>query len=203
MGLDRKQLVHFYEIGSPELAPFFEGFCRQDTRVYFLLCLDLTQASRIVPSSSAYLQRIREVCKGRPEPEDQRMRRSGHGEAESIAALPAYVTVVGTKFDLFEKQELEARKWIARSLRFIAHTNSCSLASASSRNSQLGLQFRSAFADLLNKNQLPNKPNFKEFAKPVFAAFGEDKISDMSLPSSGSLSNLEVLEKQLESIQKP
>lgn len=103
MGLDKKQLVHFYEIGNPELAPFFESFCRQDTRVYFLLCLDLTQANRLISSSSAYLQRIREVCKKRAEPEDQRQRRTGHGEADSIAPLPAYVTVVGTKFDLFEK----------------------------------------------------------------------------------------------------
>ena len=59
VGLDKKQLVHFYEIGNPELAPFFECFCRQDTRIYFLLCLDLTQPSRLVASSSAYLQRIR------------------------------------------------------------------------------------------------------------------------------------------------
>jgi hypothetical protein len=61
---------------------------------------------------------------------------------------------------------------------------------SSSKNNQFGLLFRTAFNDLLAKNYLATKPNYKDFSKPLFTVFGEDNIADMSLPSSGSLSNL-------------
>jgi hypothetical protein len=54
----------------------------------------------------------------------------------------------------------------------------------------------------LARNELTFKQNFKDASKPLFAAFGDDKISDLSLPTSGNLSELEVLAKHLESIQK-
>lgn len=41
--------------------------------------------------------------------------------------------------------------------------------------------------------------NLKDYSKPLFVRFGDDKITDMNLPTSGSMTNIEVLEKQLES----
>ena len=41
--------------------------------------------------------------------------------------------------------------------------------------------------------------NAKDYSKPLFIKHGEDHISDMNLPTSGSMTNIEVLEKQLES----
>lgn len=63
----------------------------------------------------------------------------------------------------------------------------------SNKNNQIGLQLRTSFNDLLTKNELSSKPNFKEYAKPIFSLFGDDNISDMNLPSSGSMTNIEVL----------
>jgi hypothetical protein len=54
----------------------------------------------------------------------------------------------------------------------------------------------------MSRNEMTARTNFKDASKPLFAAFGDDKVSDLSLPSSGSLSELEVLAKHLESIQK-
>jgi hypothetical protein len=49
--------------------------------------------------------------------------------------------------------------------------------SSSNKNNQIGLQFRTFFNDLINSNENPPKNNVKEFTKPIFAMFGEDKIS--------------------------
>jgi hypothetical protein len=43
---------------------------------------------------------------------------------------------------------------------------------------------------LLARNEITAKPNFKDSSKALFAAFGEEKISDLSLPSSGNMSDL-------------
>lgn len=64
------------------------------------------------------------------------------------------------------------------------------------------MQLRTAFNDLLTKNELNTKPNFKDTSKPIFAVFGEDKIQDLNLPSSGNMTDLEVLAKHLESTSK-
>lgn len=107
MGLDKKQLVHFYEVGSSELSPFFEMFCKEGTRLYFLLCVDLTQSSKLISITNLYLQKIRDVCgKRKSEPEDQQQRRMEHTDADIIQSLPAYVSIVGTKFDQFEKLDM-------------------------------------------------------------------------------------------------
>jgi hypothetical protein len=42
--------------------------------------------------------------------------------------------------------------------------------------------------------------NIKDAAKPLFILFGEDRVADINLPSSGSLTNLEVLQKQLDTV---
>jgi len=35
--------------------------------------------------------------------------------------------------------------------------------------------------------------NIKDASKPLFIEFGDDKVADINLPTSGSLTNLEVL----------
>lgn len=98
--------------------------------------------------------------------------------------------VVGCKFDLYERLDQESKKWVSRAIRYISHTHSCSLLMASNKNPQISLSIRAAFTELCTKGLLSAKPNFKDLAKPIFSNFGDDNISEMSLPSSGNLSTL-------------
>ena len=59
VGLDKKQLIHFYEIGNSDLSQFVTHFFSENIRIYFLICVDLTQPNKIISSTSAYLQKIR------------------------------------------------------------------------------------------------------------------------------------------------
>jgi len=52
----------------------------------------------------------------------------------------------------------------------------------------------------LNDGPSSNSKNAKDVNKPIIVRFGEDRVGDMNLPSSGSLSNIEVLTKQLETV---
>jgi hypothetical protein len=64
--------------------------------------VDLTQASKIIPSVNIHLQKIREVCgRRKSEPQEHQARREKHPDSEAIQALPAFVSLVGTKFDQF------------------------------------------------------------------------------------------------------
>lgn len=116
--------------------------------------------------------------------------RLSHSDSDAIAANPAATMVVGCKFDLYERLDQESKKWVSRAIRYISHTHSCSLLMASNKNPQISLSIRAAFTELCTKGLLSAKPNFKDLAKPIFSNFGDDNISEMSLPSSGNLSTL-------------
>ena len=56
--------------------------------------------------------------------------------------MPFQTIIVGMKYDLYEKYDTESRKWLARSLRYIAHINNASLYFCSLKNMQTGAQLR-------------------------------------------------------------
>ena len=66
----------------------------------------------------------------------------GHEDVKGIAVLPVNIVIVGYKYDLYEKYETENRRWLSKTLRYLAHTNNCSLAFCSTKNAALGLHFR-------------------------------------------------------------
>lgn len=63
----------------------------------------------------------------------------------------------------------------------------------SNKNPQASLAIRAAFTELTTRGSLSTKPNFKDLTKPLLSNFGDDNISDMSLPSSGNISTLDML----------
>lgn len=97
---------------------------------------------------------------------------------------------MGCKWDIFEKLDLESRKWTSRSLRYLAHTHSASVLTCSNKNNALGLNLRSAFSEFFLSEANSSSKNTKDLNKPIFMKFGEDRIVDMNLPSSGSMTNL-------------
>jgi hypothetical protein len=86
---------------------------------------------------------VREIAKKHGKVEEETRR--NHEDAEFITAMPAKMGIVGCKWDLFEKLDLESKKWISRSLRYLAHTHSASVLTTSNKNTTLGLNLRSAF----------------------------------------------------------
>ena len=108
--------------------------------------------------------------------------------------MPFSMMIVGTKWDLFEKLDLESRKWISRSLRYISLVKGLHLLTTSNKNMQLNLQVRSFLDEHLTDINHPNisqgKISNKDFNKPLFIPFGFDSLKDISLPTSGNLSEL-------------
>ena len=102
------------------------------------------------------------------------------------------MALVGCKWDLFEKLDQESKKWVSRSLRYLAHAHCASVMTTSNKNNTLNLNLRSSFVEFLLGEQSSTSKNAKDFSKPVFIKFGEDCISDMNLPTSG-MTNIEVL----------
>ena len=64
VGLDKKQLVHFYEFGNPTLAALAKSFCGKDIKLNFMICLDMTQGNQLISQGTSALKQISEICKG-------------------------------------------------------------------------------------------------------------------------------------------
>jgi len=104
----------------------------------FLICLDLKKQSRILSSLKAFLTAIRKVI-GELTNENQEllmeiteMKRARYSnentnDLKRINIFPAEVIVVGTKYDILEKVDMEKLKWVCRCLRFFTHINALSL----------------------------------------------------------------------------
>jgi hypothetical protein len=102
--LDKKQLVHFYEFGNLSLAALAKSFCGKDIKLYFMVCLDMTQGNQLISQGTTALKQISEICKGlKVEPESQEKVRLSHSDSDSITAVPVATMIVGSKFDLYER----------------------------------------------------------------------------------------------------
>ena len=52
---------------------------------------------------------------------------SDHPDHDLLDPFPVPLTIIGSKYDLFQDMEPEKKKMVSRTLRFIAHTNGASL----------------------------------------------------------------------------
>lgn len=113
---------------------------------------------------------------------------------------PINVVIVGCKYDLFEKYETENRRWLSKAIRYLAHVNNASLAFCStSKNSPVGAQTR-AFLQEIMFEEKPKIASQRDHLKPIFVFRNQDTLNHIAVPSSGSLSGLEVLRRQLGSL---
>lgn len=116
----------------------------------------------------------------------------------------AQTIIVGNKYDLYEKFDPEVRKWIARTLRYIALVNGCSLVYCSIRVQQLTAQVRSIFQTIFfNENASNLNLSQKDHMKPVFVMSGHDSINAMSLPHPGNLPMIGALKKYITGLVPP
>lgn len=116
--------------------------------------------------------------------------------------MPFETMIIGTKYDLLEKMDVENRKWVSRGLRYLCHVNNISLYFSSTKNMQIGAQLRTIFQERNQNDKKLRSVSQFDYLKPIFVNNGDDNIRSLSLPSSGSLDNIEILRKQLESLGK-
>lgn len=81
-------------------------------------------------------------------------------------------------------------------MRYLAHANNASLLFCSSKVSTIGVQMRANLMDLMfeEKTKIVSQ---RDHLKPIFIARNQDNLNHIGVPSSGSLSGLEVLKRQL------
>jgi dynein light intermediate chain 2 len=108
--------------------------------------------------------------------------------------MPLPTLIVGTKYDLFRNNEPEQKKWVLRFLRYVAHTNGCSLAYSSHKH-PLGQEGRAFIGSLLAGE--PSAKCQADYQQPFIIGAGADELGRMELPRSEakSASLIEVLKK--------
>lgn len=109
---------------------------------------------------------------------------------------PVSLVLVGCKYDLYEKYETENRKWLAKTLRFLAHSNNASLVFSSTKIPAVGTQLRSVLFDLMFEDKIKHTSQ-KDHLKPIFVVRNQDTFGNIGVPTSGSISGIEVLRRQL------
>ena len=109
---------------------------------------------------------------------------------------PFSLVLVGCKYDLYEKYETENRKWLAKTLRFLAHSNNASLLFSSTKIAAVGAQLRSVLFDFMFEDKVKHVSQ-KDHLKPIFVLRNEDTYGNIGVPTSGSISGIEVLRRQL------
>lgn len=93
-------MVHFYEIGSKGLLSFVSNFSKESCRICCLICADLTKGGNLIATVSEYLSKLRQAFGQRNE---GRVSGESHEDGEFITDMPIQTSIVGCKFDLFEK----------------------------------------------------------------------------------------------------
>ena len=89
------------------------------------------------------------------------------------------------------------RKWLSRTVRYLAHSNGCSVFSNSIKSSGLSAQVRSILSEFISSD---NTHNLRDHLKPMFISFGNDSFNNMSLPHTGSMKMEDALKKQIQGL---
>ena len=111
-------------------------------------------------------------------------------DKDTINPMPLNTIMVGCKYDVFEKYDTESRKWLSRSLRYIAHHHNMSLFFSSTKNMQVGAQLRAYVQEKVFQEKKVKMNSQFDHTKPIFVLNGEDGIKSMNLPSSSSLNTI-------------
>ena len=118
---------------------------KSDVRVIVAVCVDLSKGRHLIAETTGYLAKVRDLSRGNQRTAVSQEEIGCHEDAEFMTAMPVNVVIAACKWDLFEKLDQESKKWVSRSLRYLAHTHSASILTCSNKNNTLGLNLRSAF----------------------------------------------------------
>ncbi|KAL3154874.1 Cytoplasmic dynein 2 light intermediate chain 1, variant 2 [Trebouxia sp. C0009 RCD-2024] len=221
---DRKELAHLWEVsGASDLPQEIFGISNvlapeQVATAVIAVVVDLSQPAEALKSAVAWLQLVRTKLqgvydwlehKGSKLPEQLRLRArkyvsSSHEDKDSIQHLGISVVLVAAKEDTFRDVDTEARKFMAQSLRYVAHLNGASLVYIGGlKASTAGIQsssrtdtaadkavldnFRSMLSHMMftgmdKRMKLRMEPQLDPL-RPLMIPFGVDRFVDIGSPS--------------------
>ncbi|KND01166.1 uncharacterized protein SPPG_04256 [Spizellomyces punctatus DAOM BR117] len=104
-------------------------------------------------------------------------------EKEFLDPCAAPIVVIGTKYDVFRDMESEKRKMLAKTLRYIAHTNGASLMFVSQKDENTVAKCRQLLSHHAFKGSSP-KTMSVDHNKPIVILAGQDSLSHIGPPPS-------------------
>eukprot|EP00116_Pleurobrachia_bachei_P005124 sb/3465386/ len=115
-----------------------------------------------------------------------------HPDKDSLDIIPVPITIIGSKYDVFQNFDSEKKKIISRTLRYVAHHHGAHLCYFSSKIETLVMRARGLLGHLVFKTQL-NKTTSTDHNKPIYMLAGMDAVSQIGSPppAPGSRSLLE------------
>eukprot|EP00742_Colponemidia_sp_Colp-10_P002643 GILJ01002826.1.p1 GENE.GILJ01002826.1~~GILJ01002826.1.p1 ORF type:complete len:415 (-),score=58.49 GILJ01002826.1:190-1434(-) len=212
-GGSKRDIAHLFELGGGRLlSDLADVPINRDTVLnsIVIITVDLSQPSTVLSSLLFWISRARRsvdaalldaqrkdslaLSRFRQQFES---RWANHADRSSLTLFPIPLVVVATKFDLFADTEAETRKWMARTLRYVCHSNGASLLYSSNRDKTLLTNFRT----LLNHYVFQTaalKQDQKDHAKAIaivasadtFEAIGPPPASGRG-PANAGANNLE------------
>ncbi|KAL4454567.1 hypothetical protein ABPG74_021772 [Tetrahymena malaccensis] len=213
---NRKELIHSYELGGgkEQSKMITIPISKQNFRdAFYILVLDLSKPHQIIESATFWFEEIRRqidqfnsTAFTTPEENDQRSnfefaqqaRFESHPDKNRVKILPIQTIVIGMKYDIFEKTDSENRKWLTRTLRYLAHVNGASLYFASSKNNDLFQNMRSIMSNALFGKTLAQYYQ-SEHLRPIEISSSKDELAKMGLPQiSGNMTYIEAFKKVIQ-----
>lgn len=154
LGISSKRDVgHVYELGGGRLlADLVSVVLRPELldSTIVVVTLDLSHPHKVIDSLLFWLLKLRErtdSCIAELRTRDpatasklehkQVKQWQTHDDRRSVTPFPMPVVIVANKYDLFQNEESERKKWMARTLRYFAHKNGASLLYCSQNDQRL------------------------------------------------------------------
>jgi len=154
LGVSSKRDVgHVYELGGGRLlADLVSVVLRPELlqSTVVVLTLDLSHPHKVVDSMLFWLLKLRErteACIAELRQQDakaaaklevkQAKQWQTHEDRKTVTPFPLPLVIVANKYDLFQNEESERKKWMARTLRYFAHKNGASLLYCSQNDQRL------------------------------------------------------------------
>jgi dynein light intermediate chain 2 len=170
-----------------------------------VLVLDLSRPDLLWNCLHIFLRKLRsrvtgvlgEVKTSQPGLEQQLRKKAwarfgrDHPDKDLLDPLPVPLIIVGNKFDVFQNMDPEQRKMVARTLRFIAHTNGASLYFMSMKSDVLVGRVKQILSHLAFGTPLSRTMSM-DYTKPLIVPAGSDALGQIGVPSlpSGDLTKI-------------
>lgn len=154
LGVSSKRDVgHVYELGGGRLLADLVSVVLRPELLHstvVVLTLDLSHPHKVVDSLLFWLLKLRErtdACIAELRQHDakaaakielkQVKQWQIHDDRKGVTPFPVPLLIVANKYDLFQNEESERKKWMARTLRYFAHKNGATLLYCSQNDQRL------------------------------------------------------------------
>ena len=161
----KRDVGHVYELGGGRLlADILSVVVRGEVlgSTVVVITLDLSHPHKVLDSLLFWVQKLRErvdAClaeirqrdpKAATKLELKQMKQwQTHEDKKAITPFPLPLVIIANKYDLFQNEESERKKWMARTLRYFAHRYGATLMYCSQNDQRLTNPYRSVLTHFI------------------------------------------------------